>query len=140
MSTIARDSLGTDRVPVGPGMSMFDPMFIGIDEFGEHVMLDVVYHNLLVGGEPGGGKSGLVNDITATAAVCDNTRLVCLDAKWVELGPYRPICDAFVGDNIQQANRVVRRLLTVASNRYQWLLANRRRKGRWRLAVSAYEK
>ena len=61
MTTIARDPLGTDRVPVGPGLSMFDPMFIGIDEFGQHVTLDTVYHNLLIAGEPGGGKSALVN-------------------------------------------------------------------------------
>ena len=128
MTAIARDPLGTDRVPVGPGMSMFDPMFIGIDEFGEHVTLDVVYHNLLVAGEPGGGKSGLVNVAAATAALSDNTRLVCFDAKLVELGPWRDICDAFIGPDLDEAIAVLRRLLTVAINRYQWLLAHRRRK------------
>ncbi|MFF5082497.1 FtsK/SpoIIIE domain-containing protein [Actinoplanes sp. NPDC000266] len=128
MSTIAHDTAGNDRVPVGPGLSMFDPMFIGINEFGEHVTLDVVYHNLLIGGLPGGGKSGLVNTVTGTAALCDNTRLVCLDAKWVELGPWEPICDAFIGDDIDQGIRVMRRLLTVARNRYRWLLSQRRRK------------
>jgi S-DNA-T family DNA segregation ATPase FtsK/SpoIIIE len=128
MSSIAHDPHGTDRVPVGPGMSMFDPMFIGVDEFGEHVMLDVVYKNLLVGGLPGGGKSGLLNTITATAALCDNRRLILFDAKWVELGPYADIADAFIGDEIDKGIRILRRLLTVAHNRYQWLLANRRRK------------
>lgn len=128
MSTIARDSLGTDRVPVGPGMSMFDPMFIGIDEFGAHVSLDIVYHNLLVAGEPGAGKSGLVNNVAATAALCDNTRLVLFDAKWVELGPYMDIADEFVGDDIEKGLSILRRLLTVARNRYLWLLANRGRK------------
>ena len=128
MPAIPRSPLGTDRVPVGPGLSMFDPMFIGIDEFGEHVNLDIVYHNLLTAGEPGGGKSGLLNTITATAALCDNTRLVGFDAKWVELGPWRDICDAFIGDDLDQALSVLRRLLTVARNRYQWLLANRSRK------------
>ena len=64
--TIARDPRGTDRVPVGPGLSMFDPMFIGIDEFGQHVTLDTVYHNLLIAGEPGAGKSGLVNIAAST--------------------------------------------------------------------------
>ncbi len=46
MSILAPDPLGVDRVPVGPGMSMFDPMYVGIDEFGEPVFLDVVYRNL----------------------------------------------------------------------------------------------
>jgi len=56
-------------------LSMFDPLYIGIDEFGQAVTLDLVFHNLLVAGEPGGGKSGLLNTITATAAMADNTRL-----------------------------------------------------------------
>ncbi|GGQ86729.1 FtsK/SpoIIIE domain-containing protein [Couchioplanes azureus] len=116
------------RLPAMPRLSMFDPMFIGIDEFGEHVMLDVVYRNLLVAGEPGGGKSGLVNLAAATAALAANTRLVLFDAKWVELGPYINVADEFIGDEIEKGLSVLRRLLTVARNRYQWILAQRRRK------------
>jgi S-DNA-T family DNA segregation ATPase FtsK/SpoIIIE len=130
MSIIARDPLGTDRVPVAPGLSMFDPMFIGIDEFGHHVTLDVVYHNLLIAGEPGGGKSGLVNLAAGTAALADNTRLVLFDAKWVELGPYTDVADEFIGDEIDKGISVLRRLLTVARNRYLWILSQRRRKVR----------
>jgi S-DNA-T family DNA segregation ATPase FtsK/SpoIIIE len=115
-------------VPVGPMLSMFDPMFIGIDEFGQPVYLDVVYHNLLVAGEPGGGKSGLVNNITAHAALSDNTRLVLLDAKLVELGPWHSIADEFVGLDLDHAISVLRRLFVVATNRYTWLVAQRRRK------------
>jgi DNA segregation ATPase FtsK/SpoIIIE, S-DNA-T family len=128
MSTIARDPLGADRVPVGPGMSMFDPMFVGVDEFGEAVSLDIVYRNLLAAGEPGGGKSGLLNLAAGTAALCANTRLVLLDAKLVELGPWRHIADEFVGLDIEHALSVLRRLLIVARNRYAWLLAHDRRK------------
>ncbi len=128
MSTIARDPLGADRVPVGPGMSMFDPMFVGVDEFGEAVSLDVVYRNLLAAGEPGGGKSGLLNLAAGTAALCDHTRLVLFDAKLVELGPWRHIADEFVGLDIDHALSVLRRLLIVARNRYAWLLAHDRRK------------
>jgi DNA segregation ATPase FtsK/SpoIIIE, S-DNA-T family len=128
MTTVARDPLGTDRVPVGPGLSMFDPLFVGIDEFGEAVSLDVVYRNLLAAGEPGGGKSGLLNLVAGTAALCDNTRLVLFDAKLVELGPWRHIADEFVGPDIDHALSVLRRLLTVATNRYAWLLAHDRRK------------
>jgi S-DNA-T family DNA segregation ATPase FtsK/SpoIIIE len=128
MTAIALDPLGTDRIPVGPSLSMFDPMFIGIDEFGHHVTLDIVFHNLLMAGEPGAGKSGLINLVAATAALAENTRLVLLDAKYVELGPYRQIADAFIGDDIDAAISVLRRLLTVARNRYLWILAQRRRK------------
>lgn len=118
----------TDGVPVGPGLSMFDPIFIGIDEFGQPVYLDVIYRNILIAGEPGGGKSGLVNNICGHGALCDNTRLVLFDAKLVELGPWRDLADAFIGPDIDQGIEVLRRLLVVATNRYTWLLANRRRK------------
>ncbi|MGN9913600.1 FtsK/SpoIIIE domain-containing protein [Phytohabitans sp. LJ34] len=122
------DPLGRDRVPVGPSLSMFDPMFAGIDEFGEPVYLDIVYHNLLAGGESGGGKSGLLNNVACHATLAANTRLVLFDGKLVELGAYRNLADAFVGYDIDQALSVLRRLLKVAINRYYWLLAQRRRK------------
>jgi S-DNA-T family DNA segregation ATPase FtsK/SpoIIIE len=109
-------------------LSMFDPLFIGIDEFGQHVSLDVVFHNLLTAGEPGGGKSGLVNNVAAYAALAENTRLVLFDYKLVELGPWLDIADEFVGPNIDKGLSVLRRLLIVATNRYMWLVANRRRK------------
>jgi len=107
---------------------MFDPMFVGIDEYGLPVYLDVVYHNLLTAGEPGSGKSALLNLGAGTAALCENTRLVLFDGKLVELGPWRHIADEFVGLNIDHALSVLRRLYLVAANRYAWLLAHHRRK------------
>jgi DNA segregation ATPase FtsK/SpoIIIE, S-DNA-T family len=118
----------SDRVPVGPALSFFDPVFVGIDEFLHPVYLDVVYHNLLAAGEPGSGKSSFLNTITGTAALCTDTRLCLFDAKLVELGPYRDIADEFIGPDIDHGLSVLRRLLTVAINRYFWLLAHRRRK------------
>ena len=117
-----------DGVPVAPKLSMFDPTFIGIDEYGQAVTLDLVFHNLLVAGEPGVGKSGLLNTITATAAMADNTRLVLFDGKLVELGPWEAIADEFVGVDIDHALSVLRRLQVVLNNRYRWLRANRKRK------------
>src|SRR3989440_7572349 len=122
------DPLGLHtRVPVAPNLSMFDPLYIGIDEFGEPVYLDLVFHNLLPGGEPGGGKSGLLQNVAAHAALSEATRLVLLDGKLVELGPYMDIADEFVGPDIEHALSVMRRLLIVATNRYRWLLARKRR-------------
>ena len=119
------DPLGLNtRVPVAPQLSMFDPLFIGIDEFGEPVYLDIVFHNLLPGGEPGGGKSGLLQNVASYAALAANTRLVLFDGKLVELGPYMDIADEFVGPNIEHGLSVMRRLLVVATNRYLWLLSH----------------
>src|SRR5262249_38513388 len=109
-------------------LSMFDPVFVGIDEFGTPVHLDLVYRNLLAGGEPGGGKSGLLNCIAAHAALSGDARLVCFDGKLVELGLGREVGDEFVGPDITQAITVLRRLQTVMDNRYTWLLRQQRRK------------
>ena len=117
--------------PVAPTVSMFDPVYLGIDEYGHHVHCPFIYRNLLVAGEPGGGKSGLLNNIAAHAAlssVTGKTRLVGFDAKLVELGPWLGVADEFVGPDLDHAIDVLERLLTVATNRYYWLLSQRRRK------------
>ena len=83
--------------PRSSGLSMYDPLFLGIDEFGAAVTLDLVYRNVLAGGEPGGGKSGLLNVVAAHAALSSDARLVLFDGKQVELGMWRHVADAFVG-------------------------------------------
>lgn len=116
---------------VAPTVSMFDPVYLGIDEYGHHVHCPFIYRNLLVAGEPGGGKSGLLNNIAAHAALASVTgkaRLVLFDAKLVELGPWEDIADEFVELDLDHAIDVLERLLIVARNRYAWLKAHRRRK------------
>jgi S-DNA-T family DNA segregation ATPase FtsK/SpoIIIE len=115
-------------VPVGPSLSIYDRIYLGIDEYGEPVYLGLMYRNLLAAGEPGGGKSGLLNTITAHAALCTDTRLVLFDGKRVELGLYRDIADEFIGPDLDHAIATMRRLQTVMDNRYAWLEAQDRRK------------
>ena len=43
-------------VPTFP-FSMFDPVHLGQDEYGEHVYVNLAERNMLLGGEPGAGKS-----------------------------------------------------------------------------------
>src|SRR5215813_6752308 len=110
------------------GLSMFDPLFIGIDEFGQHVTLDLVFRNILAGGEPGGGKSGLLNVVAAHAALSLDARLVLFDGKQVELGMWASVADVFVGPDITLAIATLKRLQQVMDNRYTWLLRQERRK------------
>jgi S-DNA-T family DNA segregation ATPase FtsK/SpoIIIE len=121
------NSNGRDMARVS-GLSMYDPLFLGIDEFGAQVTLDLVYRNVLAGGEPGGGKSGLLNVVAAHAALSSDARLVLFDGKQVELGMWRHVADAFVGPDLDYAIAVLKRLQQVMDNRYTWLLANQRRK------------
>jgi DNA segregation ATPase FtsK/SpoIIIE, S-DNA-T family len=117
--------------PAAPALSMFDPVHIGIDEFGLPLWIKVIYRNLLAAGEPGGGKSALMNILTAHAALSDRSRLVLFDGKQVELGMWAiwgGVADEFVGPDIDHAITTLRRLQRVTDNRYAWLLAHRRRK------------
>jgi S-DNA-T family DNA segregation ATPase FtsK/SpoIIIE len=115
-------------VPVGAGLSIFDPIFLGIDEFGDPVYLPMIYRNILIGGEPGAGKSSLLNTIVGHAALCPDVRLCLLDGKQVELGLWMDCADVFVGPDIDHANRTLKRVQTVMDNRYAYLLSRKRRK------------
>ena len=115
-------------VPVGSALSVFDPVFIGIDEFGHPVYLPMIYRNILIGGEPGAGKSALLNTIVAHAALSADCRLCLLDGKQVELGQWRACADVFVGPDITRALATLKRVQTVMDNRYTYLEACGRRK------------
>jgi S-DNA-T family DNA segregation ATPase FtsK/SpoIIIE len=118
----------TAATPVGPVLSIFDPVFLGVDEFGHKVTVPVIERNMLIGGEPGAGKSSLLNLIVAHAALSLDCRLCLLDGKQVELGQWRDCADVFVGPDIDLALRTLRRVQTVMDNRYSYLLAVGRRK------------
>jgi len=112
----------------GPMLSMFDPIHIGCDEFGLPLAIRIIYKNLLAAGEPGGGKSGLLNTLAAHAALSAGSRTVLFDAKQVELGMWDDIADEFVGPDLGHAIITLLRLQKVMDNRYAWLRAHRRRK------------
>lgn len=117
-----------ESVPVGPMLSIFDPVYVGMDEFGDPVYLPLIYRNMLVGGEPGGGKSSLLSTLIAHVALCTDARLCLLDGKQVELGLWSECADVFVGPDIDHAIGTLRRLQVVMDNRYRWLLGRRERK------------
>ena len=117
-----------ETVDVAPALSVFDPMYIGIDEFGHPVRLPMMYRNILIGGEPGAGKSSLLGDIVGPAALDPRCRLCLLDGKQVELGQWKACADVFVGPDITRAIATLRRLQTVMDNRYTYLVHDGRRK------------
>jgi S-DNA-T family DNA segregation ATPase FtsK/SpoIIIE len=108
-------------VPVFP-FSIFDPAHVGIDEFGDQVSVELAEKNMLVGGEPGGGKSVALNLLVAHAALSCDCRLVLVDGKQVELGAWRDCAEAFVGPSIDDAITVFRAEQAEMNNRYDMLL------------------
>lgn len=112
----------------GPSLSMFDPIHVGINEFGLPHHIRIIYKNILAAGEPGGGKSGLLNILAAHVALSVLSRMVLFDASQVELGMYDDVADEFVGPDMDKAIITLLRLQKVMDNRNAWLLAHRRRK------------
>jgi S-DNA-T family DNA segregation ATPase FtsK/SpoIIIE len=89
-------------VPVG-GLSIFDPVFLGLDENGFHVLVELAYHNMLIAGEPGAGKSVLLQNILGHASQCTDVQLWLFDGKRLELGMWTQVADQFIGPNVPQA-------------------------------------
>jgi S-DNA-T family DNA segregation ATPase FtsK/SpoIIIE len=114
-------------IPVA-SLSIWDPIYIGLDEFGDPVNLNLIYNNLLVGGEPGGGKSVLLNDIVGHAALSPDCKLYLFDGKRVELGLWEPVADVFVGPDIDDAVDHLRFLQDTLNERFTELGLSRRRK------------
>ena len=119
------------RRPIRPradGYSIYDPVPFGIDEDGLQVAVTLMYRNLLIGGEPGSGKSSLLNTIIAHIALCRDVRLWLFDGKIVELGPWAAVADVFVGNDIALALDRLRALQAEMDRRYACLWAANARK------------
>lgn len=121
------DAVEVTSVPVG-ARSMYDPVHLGTDENGRPVAVTLMYRNLLTGGEPGSGKSSALNIIVGHGALSPDCRLWLFDGKQVELGPWAPIADVFVGNQITTALTRLRELQIEMDVRYALIEAARRRK------------
>lgn len=107
---------------------MYDPVHFGIDENGHRVEVTLMYKNLIDGGEPGSGKSSLVNTVIAHAALSADCRLWLFDGKLVELDQWREVADVFVGNDMKLALIVLRALQRELDIRYAMLKKAGRRK------------
>jgi S-DNA-T family DNA segregation ATPase FtsK/SpoIIIE len=114
-------------VPTFP-FSMFDPVHLGRDEYGDHVYVDLAERNMLLGGEPGSGKSSGLNLITAHGALSCDCKLILVDGKRVELGPWRACADMFIGPSLKDAIAAFEEFQHIMDTRYDDLTAQGRRK------------
>ena len=108
--------------------SIFDPIHLGIDEHGENVYVNLAERNMLLGGEPGAGKSSGLNLITAHGALSHDCKLILVDGKQVELGLWRACADLFIGPSLKDAIDAFEQFQGTMNDRYKTLLATGRRK------------
>lgn len=130
---VVRDPLG-----VGPPLSWqwrektqtsaWDPVPIGVDEDGGVVDIRLAEHNLLLGGEPGAGKSAVLNVLVAASAMDPATSLTIFDGKQVELAAWESCADRFCGPDMTMATETLEGLKEEMDHRYQALHAARQRK------------
>lgn len=109
-------------------LSAWLPVPVGVDEDGQPVMVSLVERNVLIGGEPGAGKSVGQSMLALTAALDPGVRLHLFDGTQVDLAFLAGCAAHMVGPNLDEANQVLGALLTDMDQRYLWLLANRHRK------------
>ena len=125
--TTTADTTPLASVPTFP-FSMFDPVHLGQDEYGEPVYVNLAERNMLLGGEPGAGKSSGLNLITAHGALSHDCKLILVDGKQVELGMWRACADMFIGPSIKDAIEAFEAFQAIMNTRYDDLLAAGRRK------------
>ncbi len=132
VALVRRDPLTQPAPPwpqldAGP-LSLWAPVPVGVDDTGRQVALSLPERNVLLGGEPGAGKSAALSLLVATAALDPDVRLHLFDGKLVELACWAGIADHAVGPDTEQANLVLRALQAEMETRYLALLANKARK------------
>ena len=114
-------------IPVA-SLSIWQPIHLGTDETGNHVYVNLAERNMLIGGEPGSGKSVALQLIVAHAAMSSDVRLILIDGKRVELGLWAACAEKFVGPSIDDAIGVLHWLQELIDERTDVLLQMRKRK------------
>ena len=109
-------------------LSLWEPIPVGVGDDGETVTVSLVERNLLLGGEPGAGKSAALSLLIATAALDPDVTLWLLDGKRVELATWNGCARYTVGPDLSEALHVLRSLQIDMDRRYDELLTRRLRK------------
>jgi S-DNA-T family DNA segregation ATPase FtsK/SpoIIIE len=119
--------MAADSIPVAP-LSIWEAVHLGTDELGRRVEVTLAERNMLIGGEPGGGKSVALQLIVAHGALSPDCRLILVDGKRVELGLWRACADRFIGPSIDDAIDTLHWLQEQIDERTEWLLDHQMRK------------
>jgi S-DNA-T family DNA segregation ATPase FtsK/SpoIIIE len=80
-------------------LSMWDPVAMGVDEYGNVVRLSLRERGILFAGEPGSGKSNQQTIIIGHAWKSPDAQLVLIDPNEVQFAPWRHGALAFATDD-----------------------------------------
>jgi S-DNA-T family DNA segregation ATPase FtsK/SpoIIIE len=119
--------MAADAISVAP-LSIWKPVHLGTDELGRRVEVTLAERNMILGGEPGAGKSVGLQLIVAHGALSPDCRLILVDGKRVELGLWRDCADRFIGPSIDDAIDTLHWLQDQIDERTEELLARKMRK------------
>jgi S-DNA-T family DNA segregation ATPase FtsK/SpoIIIE len=117
----------TASIPVA-SLSIWDPIHLGTDETGKRVTASLAERNMLIGGEPGSGKSVALQLIVAHGALSADCKLILVDGKRVELGLWRDCAERFIGPSIDEAIDTMHWLQDLIDERTDLLLQMKKRK------------
>jgi DNA segregation ATPase FtsK/SpoIIIE, S-DNA-T family len=118
----------TDLVLPDRPLSIWQPVHLGTDELGRRVGVTLAGRNMILGGEPGAGKSVGLQLIVAHGALSPDCRLVLIDGKRVELGLWAACADRFIGPSLDDAIDTMHWLQGKIDERTDLLLQMKRRK------------
>lgn len=108
--------------------SLWQPIPIGVGEDGQAVTVQLPERNLLLGGEPGAGKSVALSLLVATAALDPESKLWLLDGKLVELATWSRCAEGSAGVSVSEAIDLLHNLQDLMDQRYAQLLRAGKRK------------
>lgn len=123
--------------------SLWAPIPVGFGEDGQQIRVELPERNMLLGGEPGAGKSAALSLLLAAAALDPFSVLWLFDGKQVELACWSGVSRRLVGPDLDEAIDVLRALRVEMDARYAELLAAGCRKidegSEWPLQVVAID-
>ena len=109
-------------------VDLWRPIPFGVADDGHVIQLGLPEHNVLIGGEPGSGKSVALSQIIAAAALDPSVRVTLFDGKQVELAMWSAVAERFIGPDQEAAVHALEELRTEMDARYASLLEVRQRK------------
>lgn len=91
---------------------------LGVDEEGNEVSVVLHERNLLIGGEPGSGKSVALSVVLASLVQDPTVELYLFDGKEVELRAWEPLAAGFAGADLPTALALLDKLIVTMQSRY----------------------